>query len=106
MLLGEIDIMKIRNVVFRIELYHHFTASQLMTDPKARLSDALPMADVMQAFDNTGANWLPVFDMENRLKGYVSRQRIYDGEEGFKNCVYGNAGVRCCDTPGTSGRWL
>lgn len=77
MLLGEIDILKIRNVVFRIELYHHFTASQLMTDPKARLSDALPMADVMQAFDNTGANWLPVFDMENRLKGYVSRQRIY-----------------------------
>ena len=77
MLLGEIDIMKIRNVVFRIELYHHFTAAQLMTDPKARLSDALPMAEVMRAFDNTGANWLPVFDVENRLKGYVSRQRIY-----------------------------
>ena len=77
MLLGEIDIMKIRNVVFRIELYHHFTAAQLMTDPKARLSDALPMAEVMRAFDDTGANWLPVFDVENRLKGYVSRQRIY-----------------------------
>ena len=77
MLLGEIDIMKIRNVVFRIELYHHFKASQLMTEPKARLSDATPMADVMRAFDNTGANWLPVFDVENRLKGYVSRQRIY-----------------------------
>ncbi|MBR1502940.1 MAG: chloride channel protein [Prevotella sp.] len=77
MLLGEIDIMKIRNVVFRIELYHHFTAAQLMTDPKARLSDALPMAEVMLAFDNTGANWLPVFDVDNRLKGYVSRQRIY-----------------------------
>ena len=26
-LLGEIDIMKIRNVVFRIELYHHFNAT-------------------------------------------------------------------------------
>ena len=77
MLLGEIDIMKIRNVVFRIELYHHFTASQLMTEPKARLSDATPMADVMRAFDKTGANWLPVFDVENRLMGYVSRQRIY-----------------------------
>ena len=77
MLLGEIDIMKIRNVVFRIELYHHFTASQLMTDPKARLSDATPMAEVMRAFDKTGANWLPVFDVENRLIGYVSRQRIY-----------------------------
>ena len=77
MLLGEIDIMKIRNVVFRIELYHHFTAAQLMTEPKARLSDATPMADVMRAFDKTGANWLPVFDVENRLMGYVSRQRIY-----------------------------
>ena len=77
MLLGEIDIMKIRNVVFRIELYHHFMARQLMTEPKARLSDATPMADVMRAFDKTGANWLPVFDVENRLMGYVSRQRIY-----------------------------
>ena len=77
MLLGEIDIMKIRNVVFRIELYHHFKAAQLMTEPKARLSDATPMADVMCAFDDTGANWLPVFDVENRLMGYVSRQRIY-----------------------------
>ena len=77
MLMGEIDIMKIRNVLFRIELYHHFTAQQLMTEPKARLSDATPMAEVMRAFDKTGANWLPVFDVENRLMGYVSRQRIY-----------------------------
>ena len=77
MLLGEIDIMKIRKVVFRIELYHHFMASQLMTDPKARLSDSTPMADVMRAFDRTGANWLPVLDADNRLKGYISRQRIY-----------------------------
>lgn len=77
MLLGEIDIMKIRNVVFRIELYHHFTASQLMTDPKALLSDATPMADVMRVFERTGANWLPVLDAESRLKGYISRQRLY-----------------------------
>ena len=76
-LLGEIDIAQIRNVLFRIELYHHFTASQLMIAPKATLSDDMPMADVMQAFDTTGANWLPVFDAENRLKGYISRQRIY-----------------------------
>ncbi len=76
-LLGEIDIMKIRNVVFRIELYHHFKAAQLMTEPKALLSDAMPMADVMQVFDRTGANWLPVLDTDNRLKGYISRQRVY-----------------------------
>ena len=77
MLLGEVDIARIRNVLFRIELYHHFKASQLMIAPKARLSDATPMADVMRAFDRTGANWLPVFDVENHLKGYISRQRIY-----------------------------
>ena len=77
MLLGEIDIAKIRNVLFRIELYHHFTASQLMIEPKAKLNDAMPMADVMRAFDRTGANWLPVFDVESHLKGYISRQRIY-----------------------------
>lgn len=76
-LLGEIDIAKIRNVLFRIELYHHFKASQLMTEPKALLSDAVPMADVMRTFDRTGANWLPVLDAEGRLKGYISRQRIY-----------------------------
>ncbi len=76
-LLGEIDIMKIRNVVFRIELYHHFRASQLMTDPKALLNDGTPMRQVMRTFDRTGANWLPVLDADNRLKGYVSRQRIY-----------------------------
>lgn len=76
-LLGEIDIAKIRNVLFRIELYHHFKASQLMVEPKAVLTDAMPMADVMQTFDQTGANWLPVFDAENHLKGYISRQRIY-----------------------------
>ncbi len=76
-LLGEIDIMKIRNVVFRIELYHHFKASQLMTDPKALLTDGMQMRQVMRTFDRTGANWLPVLDAENRLKGYISRQRIY-----------------------------
>ena len=77
MLLGEIDIAKIRNVLFRIELYHHFTASQLMVEPKALLSDATPMADVMRTFERTGANWLPVLDAESRLKGNISRQRLY-----------------------------
>ncbi len=76
-LLGEIDIMKIRNVVFRIELYHHFKASQLMTEPKAILNDGMQMRQVMRAFDRTGANWLPVLDTANHLKGYISRQRIY-----------------------------
>ena len=76
-LLGEIDITKIRHVVFRIELYHHFRASQLMQDPAATLSEGAAMSDVMRTFDRTHAQWLPVLDSENRLKGYISRQRLY-----------------------------
>ena len=76
-LLGEVEIMKIRNVMFRIELYHHFMASQLMVEPKAILDDKMPMADVMRTFDRTRADWLPVLDTENHLKGYISRQRLY-----------------------------
>lgn len=76
-LLGEIYITKIRNVVFRIELYHHFTASQLMTQPAATLRDDEPMTEVMKTFDRTHADWLPVLDSEDHLKGYISRQKMY-----------------------------
>ena len=76
-LLGEVDIMHIRKVLFRIELYHHFTAVQLMEDPVATLLDSAPMSSVMKTFDRTGAEWLPVVDMSNHLKGYISRQRLY-----------------------------
>ena len=76
-LLGEVEIMNIRNVVFRTELYHHFKASQLMVEPKATLLESTPMADVMRTFDDTRADWLPVLDGEQHLQGYISRQRIY-----------------------------
>lgn len=76
-LLGEIDLRKIRHVVFRIELYHHFKAHQLMVPPAATLDDELPMTEVMKAFDDTHADWLPVLDSEHHLKGYISRQRMY-----------------------------
>ena len=76
-LLGEIDIAKNRNVVFRTELYHHFTASQLMQKPSATLSDQASMSVVMKTFDQTHANWLPVLDKDGHLKGYLSRERIY-----------------------------
>ena len=75
-LLGEIDIVKIRNIVFRIELYHHFNASQLMQEPVATLPDSMPMAEVMAVFDNTRADWLPVLDREEHLRGYISRERV------------------------------
>ena len=76
-LLGEIDIQKIRHVVFRTELYHHFTASQLMQQPPATLADSLPMTAVMKTFDDTRADHLPVLDSEGHLKGYLSRQHVF-----------------------------
>ena len=76
-LLGEIDIQKIRHVVFRIELYHHFTAQQLMQQPVAKLTDNLPMTAVMKTFDDTRADHLPVLDADGHLKGYLSRQHVF-----------------------------
>jgi len=77
-LLGEINLMKIRHVMFRTELYHHFTASQLMAEPAAILNDGTPMTEVMKTFERTQADWLPVLDAEYHLKGYISRKRMYD----------------------------
>lgn len=76
-LLGEIDLRKIRHVVFRTELYHHFKAHQLMTPPRATLKDQALMTDVMNTFDKTHADWLPVLDKDNHLKGYISRERMF-----------------------------
>ena len=77
-LLGEINVVKIRHVVFRTELYHHFKASQLMVEPAATLSDSTPMTKVMRVFEETQAEWLPVIDTNNHLKGYISRRRMYE----------------------------
>ena len=77
-LLGEINILKIRHVVFRTELYHHFKASQLMVAPAAVLNDGTPMTEVMKTFERTQADWLPVLDADHHLKGYISRRRMYD----------------------------
>ena len=77
-LLGEIDVMNIRHVVFRTELYHHFKAHQLMTEPAAVLYHDTPMTQVMKTFERTQADWLPVVDSDRHLKGYVSRRRLYD----------------------------
>ena len=77
-LLGEIDVMNIRHVVFRTELYHHFKAHQLMAEPAAVLYHDTPMTQVMKTFERTQADWLPVVDSERHLKGYVSRRRLYD----------------------------
>lgn len=76
-LLGEIDMNKLRHIVFRTELYHHFRVSQLMSDPPTQLRLGDPMEDVVKAFDQYHAHQLPVMDDNNHLIGYVSRSHVY-----------------------------
>ena len=76
-LLGEINIAKIRHIVFRTELYYHFKVRQLMLQPPAVLNVNDPMETVMHKFDETDAVMLPVVDLENHLQGYISRTHLY-----------------------------
>ena len=76
-LLGEVDITKIRHIMFRTELYDRLRVSQLMTAVPAILGVNDPMEDVMRKFDKANIGYLPVVDINNRLIGYVSRVRLY-----------------------------
>ena len=76
-LMGEIDITKLRHIIFRTELYHRFHVSQLMTAPAATLGVNDPMEDVMKTFDSTGSQYLPVVGLDGHLVGYISRIRLY-----------------------------
>jgi CIC family chloride channel protein len=76
-LLGEIDITKIRHVVFRTELYQKYTAAQLMTPVPAFLYNNEPMEEVMKKFEKTSSEALPVVNIDNHLIGYISRLRLY-----------------------------
>ena len=76
-LLGIIDITKVRHIIFRTELYNRFTVRQLMLQPSAVVSDHEPMDEVMRKFDETDAAQLPVVDMSGVLVGYLSRTTVY-----------------------------
>jgi CIC family chloride channel protein len=77
-LLGEVDIMKIRNIMFRTELYQRFHVNQIMTPVPAILYNNEPMEEVMKTFETTGSNFLPVVNINNQLQGYISRTRLYN----------------------------
>ncbi len=76
-LLGEIDITKIRHIMFRSELYNRFTVKDIMTPVPATLVKEDKMIDVMHKFEKANCNYLPVVDVNGHLKGYVSRTRMY-----------------------------
>lgn len=76
-LLGEVSLLKIKHIVFRTELYQRLTVEQLMTPVQQTIDQEEPMKEVMKKFDSTGADYLPVTDLNNKLTGYVSRVHLY-----------------------------
>ena len=76
-LLGDIDITKIRHIVFRTELYNKFNVSQLMSHFPAVLYTNEPMEQVMKKFERSNAEYLPIVDINNKLTGFISRTRLY-----------------------------
>lgn len=76
-LLGDIDITKIRHIVFRTELYNKFYVSQLMSHVPAVLYTNEPMELVMKKFERSNAEYLPIVDINNKLTGFISRTRLY-----------------------------
>lgn len=76
-LVGEVDVTKIRHIMFRTELYQKFNVSQVMTPPPATLGCNDPMEEVMAKFDKTDAGSLPVVDIDGKLIGFISRTRLY-----------------------------
>ncbi len=77
-LLGVIDITKIRHIIFRTELYNRFSVKQLMLQPSAVLNAHDSMDEVMRKFEQTDAAQLPVVDVSGELQGYISRTKIYE----------------------------
>ena len=76
-ILGEIDITKIRHVMFRAELYNKLTVSQLMQPIAAQVAEGDSMEEVMRKFDLKGTRYLPVVNTAGHITGYISRSRVY-----------------------------
>lgn len=76
-ILGEVDITKIRHIMFRSELYTKFCVMQIMTPVPAKVGINDRMEEVMKKFEIKNTNYLPIVDVNNRLMGYISRSRVF-----------------------------
>ena len=76
-LLGVINLESIRKVIFRSELYRRYTVRQLMEQPRATLGTNEPMSTVMETFQNSDADMLPVVDAEHHFVGFISKARLF-----------------------------
>lgn len=78
MLEGVVVLDDIRNIMFRPDLYRKMYVSKFMSIPPTKIRESQPMAEVMKAFDRSGAWNLPVVDDEGRYVGFVSKSKIFN----------------------------
>ena len=76
-LCGIVYLENIRKVVFRQELYRMFTVKQLMEMPPTLLSIDDPMTVVMDRFQRTKAEVLPVLDTDGKFFGLIYQAKLY-----------------------------
>lgn len=76
-LLGVIEFKDIRKIAFRQELYRYYTAQQLMKPATTILTTDDPMSAVMQQFEDTGADVLPVVDARRVFVGFITKEHLY-----------------------------
>lgn len=76
-LLGVINLKSIRKVIFRSELYRRYSVRQLMEQPRATLGTDEPMSTVMETFQNSDTDMLPVVDAEHHFVGFISKARLF-----------------------------
>ncbi len=74
---GIINLANIRKVIFRQELYHILTTTQLMEEPQGIVYIDEPMTTIMERFESTGANVLPVLDQNNKFVGFIYKTQLY-----------------------------
>lgn len=76
-LIGIINLQAIRHIIYRTELYRQFTVGQLMAPPTLKVRTNDTMQAVMNAFDSTDRQTLPVTTPEGAYVGFVSKAKVY-----------------------------
>ncbi|MBR1594584.1 MAG: chloride channel protein [Alloprevotella sp.] len=77
-LLGIVNLRSVRRFIFRSELYRLYRVEQLMQPPAAELTTTEQMSSVMDKFQRTRAEVLPVLSADRRFVGFVTRTRLLD----------------------------
>ncbi|WP_431217644.1 CBS domain-containing protein [Puia sp. P3] len=77
-LAGVIALNDIRGMLFEHELHDKTLLKDIMRQPSAVLRVGTPMKAVLEQFDRTRADYLPVTDEDARFAGFISKARIFE----------------------------